>query len=184
MKTTGVISNCTRNIAFIFFLAAAVLILSVPPAFPAENSGACSSNPGSRELDYWLGDWTIKAPGGTANATSRVYLELDKCLVVESWDGGRGHAGKNMFAFSAEDKNWHGMFADNEGRVHSFEGTVALGSAEFHGQSLGPNGETELHRIRVVRVSPDKVQQTWQKSKDNGATWYTVFQGDHSRKSP
>lgn len=184
MKTSVVISNSTRSIVFIFVLATAVLALSITSALAAYGSDACSNNAASRELDYWLGDWTIKAPGGTANATSKVYLDLDKCLLIESWDGGRGHAGKNMFAFSSEDKNWHGMFADNEGRVHLFEGTVAQGSAEFHGQSLGPNGETELHRIRVVRVSPDKVQQTWQKSKDNGATWYTVFQGDYSRKTP
>jgi len=118
------------------------------------------------------------------SAASEVSLDLDQCLLLESWDGGKSHTGKNMFAYSSDDKIWHGMFADNQGRVHVFEGKVTPGSAEFTGPSRGPNGLTVLNRIKVVRVSANKVQQSWEKSRDNGITWTMEFRGAYSRKNP
>jgi hypothetical protein len=93
------------------------------------------------------------------------------------------NTGENMFAYSSDDKNWHGMFADNQGRVHVFEGKVASGSAEFYGPSRGPNGESVLNRIKVVRISADKVEQSWEKSTDSVA-WAMQFRGEYSRKKP
>jgi hypothetical protein len=155
------------------------------PALSATTAEPCSTNPASRQLDYWLGDWNIAGPGSTANATSRVYLALDKCIVVESWDGGRGHRGENVFGYSPDDKAWHGMFADNQGRVHVFvDGKVTPGAAEFSGPSRGANGETILNRVRIVRISHDKVEQVWEKSSDNGATWTAEFRGEYSRRRP
>jgi hypothetical protein len=154
----------------------------MPPAFGATNVGPCSANPESRQLNYWLGDWKIGGPGAGPSATSKVYLALDGCMVVEKWDGGRGHRGENMFGYSADDKSWHGMFADNMGRVHVFvDGKVASGSAEFTGPSQAANGKTVRNRVRIVRVSPDKVDQIWEKSSDNGATWTTEFRGEYTR---
>jgi hypothetical protein len=156
--------------------------LAVEPA--AADPVPCATNPESRRLDFWLGDWTVVFPGMSSNATSRVYLSLDKCLLVESWDGGKGHTGQNMFAYSSDDKSWRGMFADNQGRVHVFEGKVTSGSVEFVGPSRSPNGEAVLNRVRIVRLTKDKVDQSWEKSTDNGATWTTEFRGEYSRKSP
>jgi hypothetical protein len=148
----------------------------------APDSDSCATNPESRQFDFWMGEWTISYPGGPGGSVSKVTLSLDKCMVVESWDSGKGHRGENMFAYSSEDKSWHGMFADNMGRVHVFEGKVASGTAEFYGPSRGPNGESVLNRIRIVRLSADKVEQTWEKSRDNGATWTTEFRGGYTRK--
>lgn len=151
------------------------------PALAADDT---SSNAESRQFDFWLGDWTVASPGGSGDSTSKVYLALNQCLLVESWDDGKGHKGENMFAYSSDDKSWHGMFADNQGRVHVFAGKVTPGSAEFYGPSRGPKGEAVLNRIRVVRIAGDKVEQSWEKSADNGANWTHVFQGEYSRKNP
>lgn len=172
-----------RSVRFLVALGAWCGLAALP-AFAAADSGSCSANPESRQFDFWLGDWTVTYPGAPGGSASKVYLSLDKCLLVESWDGGKGHKGENMFAYSSDDKSWHGMFADNQGRVHVFEGKVVSGTAEFHGPSRGPNGEAILNRIRVVRVSAQKVEQTWEKSTDNGATWATEFRGEYTRKNP
>jgi hypothetical protein len=151
----------------------------------AADSAACATNSDNRQLDYWVGNWRVGAAGSSGNARSTVSLSLDKCLVVENWDGGRGHHGQNILGYSADDRNWYGMFADNEGRVHVFTGgKVASGSAEFTGTSHGPNGETVLNRVKVLRLSPDKVEQTWEKSSDNGTTWNVVFRGEYLRANP
>jgi hypothetical protein len=153
--------------------------------FAATSADSCAANSESRQLDYWLGDWKVSAPGSSGNATSKVYLSLEKCLVIESWDGGRGHIGLNTFAYNVEEKSWYGLFADNDGRVHVFNaGKVSSGTAEFQGTSRTPEGGAVLNRVRVIRVTPNKVAQTWEKSTDNGASWNLVFRGEYSRANP
>ena len=159
-----------------------VLLGITGTSLAANDPASCVSNSENRQLDYWVGNWKVGAEGSSGNAHSSVSLSLDKCLVIENWDGGRGHRGQNVFGYSADDKSWYGMFADNEGRVHVFtSGKVSSGSAEFQGASRGPNGESVLNRVRIARMSPNKVEQTWEKSTDNGTTWNVVFRGEYSR---
>src|SRR5215475_5659956 len=98
-----------------FLIAATIGTCLTPAAFGADDPEPCSANVESRQLDYWLGNWNIAVPGRTAdnNSKSKVYLSLNKCVLIESWQDGRGHAGENVFAYSAENKRWYGMFADN-----------------------------------------------------------------------
>lgn len=88
-------------------------------------------------------------------------MDLDQCLLIESWSSGEGHRGKNLLAYNSDDGNWHGLFA---------EGRVASGTAEFSGTSRGPNGAATLNRIKVLRVTPNKVERTWEQSTDDGKT--------------
>ena len=161
------------------------MVLSLTATSLAATSSAPCANTEHKEFDFWLGNWKIGAPGSSATAHSVVTASLDQCLIVENWDGGRGHSGQNLFGYSADDNTWYGMFADNEGRVHVFtSGKVSAGAAEFEGTSRGQNGETVLNRVQIVRQDPNRVEQTWQKSTDNGKTWNTVFRGEYSRANP
>jgi hypothetical protein len=173
--------SCWRG-SLRFFAALAICLAWTNSSFAAANPGPCATDPQSRQLDFWLGSWSVSAPGGSSAATSKVSLALDQCLVVENWDGGRGHSGENMFAYSPEEKSWYGMFTDNMGRVHVFsDGQVASGIAEFRGPSHGAKGETVLNKVRVISIDANRVEQTWQKSTDNGATWTTEFRGEYTR---
>jgi hypothetical protein len=157
---------------------------STTRAFAANDSRPCSRTAETRQLDYWLGNWTM-ANADVGSNSSKVYLSLDKCVFVEHWENGKGHVTEKMLAYSPEEKNWYGMFADNEGRVHVFlDGKVGSGTAEFHGPSHGPKGEVVLNRLKVVRLSPNKVEETWEKSTDQGATWTTAYRAEYSRASP
>jgi hypothetical protein len=175
-------SNVVRS-AFLFLAAAAFLAVSASPAFAAPDSPSCPAAPETGQFGFWLGDWSISSPGAAPNASSSVTLDLDHCLVVESWQGERDHLGKNMFAYNPEEKSWLGMFVDNKGHVHVFNnGKVSGGAAEFLGPSHGPNGETVLNRIRIVRLANGNVEQSWDKSRDNGATWTSQFRLTYTRK--
>jgi hypothetical protein len=176
-------SKHCRNVLFLAVIKGCFFLFAAH-AFAAADLTPCSANSESRQFDYWLGDWTVTYPGAPGPSASKVSLSLNQCLLVESWDGGKGHQGENLFAYSYDDKTWHGMFADNQGRVHVFEGKVGAGSAEFHGPSRGPNGEEVLNRIKVARISADQIEQSWEKSADNGSTWTMQFRGEYSRKKP
>ena len=158
---------------------------AAPRGFAAAGASPCATDPASKALDFWLGSWTVAAPGGPANATSKVTHELGNCVTVERWGGGGGHLGENLFGYSADDGQWHGFFADNEGRVHVFvDGKVSPGVAEFTGPSRGEQGATILNRVTIRRISDNHVEQIWQKSSDNGKTWTTAFRGEYTRRQP
>lgn len=178
------IRNACCELSVLALVVGMLVFAAAPIAVAASAPGACVANQEGRQLDFWLGDWTVTYPGMPGSAQSKVYLDLDSCLVIESWDGGKGHRGENIFAYSSDDKSWHGMFADNEGRVHVFEGTAGPVSAQFTGTSRGPDGKTVLNKIRLTKGAANKVEQSWEKSADNGITWTMEFQGLYTRKNP
>ncbi|HUN88006.1 MAG TPA: hypothetical protein VMU28_04415 [Terriglobales bacterium] len=171
-----------RNNHFRYTLIIAMVALASLTAWG--DNGPCSNSPASRQLDYWLGNWAISSPGSAENASSHVSLSLDKCVVVENWQGEKDHIGENIFGYNPESKSWMGFFADNRGHVHVFDhGHVTAGKAEFEGPSRDDKGEVVLNRIRIVQLSPGKVEQTWDKSSDNGVTWKPQFRLEYTRKS-
>lgn len=174
----------SRSMALLAVVFAGVGLGASPqPAFAAVVAGPCVSNPGNRALDFWLGEWSVAAPGSAPSAASTVELDLDSCVVVERWDGGRGHTGENLFAYSDDDKRWHGIFADNEGRVHVFlDGEASPGQVQFSGPSQGQSGESILNRVTIRRIAADNVEQAWEKSSDGGKTWTSAFRGQYTRK--
>src|SRR5215469_2769108 len=150
-------------------------------ALAAPGPGTCASDSESRQLDFWLGTWTVANPGGSGG-TSKVYLSLDKCVFVEHWENGKGHVTDKNFAYSPDDKAWYGWFADNQGRAHVFtDGKVTASKAEFRGPSRGPNGETVLNRLTVTRMPSNKLEESWEKSSDNGANWTTSYRAEYVR---
>jgi hypothetical protein len=173
----------SKALTVFVLLAAAAFCASA--AFAAEANGPCATSPGARQLDYWLGDWTVSSPGMAGKGHSTVHLELDRCVVVESWASDTSdHHGENTLAYSAEQKTWYGLFADNHGRAHMFSGTATGAAAELAGPGLDENGNPLLKRVRVVRVDAAKVEQIWEHSTDHGATWVTEFKMEYVRKQP
>jgi hypothetical protein len=155
------------------------------PALAADSAGSCASKTEARQLDYWLGEWAVTSPGMAGKGHSKVYLSQDKCMLIESWGSDTSdHRGENTMAYNGEDKAWYGLFVDNHGRAHMMTGTVTPGSAVLQGPSLDENGGAVLKRVRIVLVNADAVEQIWEKSTDNGATWTSDFKMEYQRKKP
>jgi len=95
------IITCERSVFKTVFLGMSIALALAVNGVSQTNS--CATNLENRQLDYWLGNWKIGAPGSSGNAHSTVSLSLDKCLVVENWDGGKGHYGQNIFGYSADE---------------------------------------------------------------------------------
>lgn len=176
------LTTATRFLLFTCLLLLTCLCI-ISSASAAVNDQPCASAPETRQLDYWLGHWTMGA--GTDKSASQVTLSLDKCVFVEHWENGKGHVTEKMFAYSPEDKNWYGMFVDNQGRVHVFvDGKVTSDTAEFRGPSKGENGQPILNRLKVTRLPAGKLEELWEKSTDNGNTWTTAYRAEYSRATP
>jgi hypothetical protein len=177
--------RCAALLRLQILLGLGVALALNSPLISAADRTACATNAVSRMFDFWLGDWVVTYPGAASNSASKVALSLDQCLFVETWGDGKGHSGESVFAYSTDDQTWHGLFADNRGRVHVFvEGQVTAGGAEFFGPGRGEKGEPVLNRVKMSRVSADKLKQTWEKSADGGNTWTVEFALDYTRRIP
>lgn len=162
-------------------LLAVSLAGSAGPLSAAEPAApSCSADAHRRGLDFWLGEWTVKSPGGNTG-TSRVHAALGQCVVIEEWGNG-SLEGENLFAFDAPRQVWRGFVANSAGGLHVLEGTVVDREARFDADaSPGSNGAVR-RRVRIVRLSPDRVEQVWEKSDDGGAHWTTEYRGEYSRR--
>ena len=178
----SLLTTATRLlISTCIILVTSVCILSNASA--AANDQPCAGISETRQLDYWLGHWTMGT--GADKSASKVTLSLDKCVFVEHWENSKGHVTEKTFAYSPEDKNWYGLFVDNQGRVHVFvDGKVSPETAEFRGPSKGENGQPVLNRLKVTRLPADKLEEVWEKSTDNGNTWTTAYRAEYSRANP
>jgi hypothetical protein len=176
-----------RGTGILALLISAVCAVALAPAASrAAGQAACAANAHGRQLDYWVGDWLVTNPGESGNqSSSTVRLALEQCVVIENWSDHKGHDGENIFGYSEGDASWRGMFFDNRGHVHVFvDGKVDAGAAEFSGPSRGAHGEALLNRIRLRRVTPDHLEQTWEKSADQGRTWTQQFRLEYARRTP
>ena len=167
----------------LFVLAGLFSVVAAVPALTAADASPCVASADARQLDYWLGDWSVASPGMAGKGHSTVHLSLDKCLLTESWGSDTSnHDGENTLAYNPEDKSWYGLFVDNHGRVHMMKGSVTPGAAELAGPALDGNGEAVMKKVRIVRVNADTVEQIWEKSVDKGASWTTDFKMVYVRK--
>ena len=66
----------------------------------------------------------------------------------------------------------------------SASAATAGSAAALQGPALDENGEPILKRVRIVRAAADKVEQIWEKSLDNGATWVAEFRMEYARTRP
>ena len=166
-------------------LLLATFCIIVSPNLSIAGTTTCATTAGSTQLDFWLGNWSVGSGGSQATGHSKVFHSLDGCLLMETWGSNTtGHKGENTLAYSADDKSWHGLFVDNHGRVHALHGSVNASSATLEGPGTDADGKPVLVRVKVVRATPDRVLQIWEKSTDSGASWTTQVQMDYSRTKP
>src|SRR5438477_3402421 len=172
-----------RRLSLLLLAVTGVWLASATQAFAAEGSGSCTADSEVRQLDYWLGHWTMKSDGGSSS--SNVTLSLDKCMFIEHWENGKGHVTEKMFAYSPEDKNWGGMFADNEGRMH-----VSFLPAKFHRAQPSFMGRVAVvHRFFPGFLQPvgrhAYYSELMQDRLSVGtANWTTVYRAEYSRAQP
>jgi hypothetical protein len=165
-----------RSLALSFLL----LAWAVAPAQAQAAPGNCAGAGPHRALDFTIGTWTVTAPEGTSEGPSVIRSAVNGCMLVEDW-GGPGDGGRNVDAYSADDRQWHRLYVDSAGRVHLFAGRSDGGTIGYEGTSHEPDGGTALNRLTLRPRGADAFDELWQKSRDGGKTWKTVFAGTYRR---
>lgn len=170
-------------------LAALVLGVATGPAAAqdAPDPDGCRERPESRQLDFWIGTWDVVHPedGRTLGVNVIQPVEgLNHCALLESWTGVRGLQGKSLNFYDPQRRTWRQVWVDGAGNVLDYrDGALVDGAMHFSGLTISADGDTTLQKLIFQPVSADTVRQTFESSKDGGATWTRDWVGIYVRRA-
>ena len=155
------------------------LLLLVPMSTAAQSPPRCDT-PQYRQLDFWVGDWTVTV-GGKPAGTNSVTQEESGCLVHEHWTGSSGGTGQSFNFYDRTDDHWHQVWVSSTGNALFLTGQYADAKLVYAGVAPGPNGAPAQQRLTFFQNADGTVRQLWESSSD-GKQWQTVFDGLYVRK--
>jgi hypothetical protein len=165
------------------------LLLSVPVFINEAMAQRPCSAPVYRQFDFWLGEWEAFGVNGQKAGDSKISLILDSCIILEEWTSasvnrGLRYAGKSFNTYNAATKQWQQTWVDNAGGSNEY----LLGKFEnnqiIYQSSPFPFSKDTMaiRKMTFTNLSPDKLRQHGEISKDNGVTWGTEYDLEYRRK--
>jgi hypothetical protein len=135
-----------------------------------------------RDFDFWLGDWNVNSPPGTAPVigTNRIRSEVDGCVVAEYWAATGGLHGWSINAFDPRTGKWTQHWVAEGGGNLRLSGGLVGNAMVMSGPRTLLNGTTIIDRITWTPQSGGDVIQFWDVSFDGGLTFPVVsFNGGY-----
>jgi len=147
------------------------------------------SDPVYRQFDFWLGEWEAFGPNGQKAGDSKISLILDSCVILEEWtsaavNSGIRYAGKSFNTYNAATKQWQQTWVDNVGGSNEY----LLGKFEdkkiIYRSSMFPISKDTMaiRKMTFTNLSPVKLRQYGEISRDNGVSWTTEYDLEYRRK--
>jgi len=156
----------------------------------AQNGKLPCSRPEYRQFDFWIGEWEAFATNGQKAGDSKISLILDSCIILEEWTSasvqqGLRYAGKSFNTYNAATKQWQQTWVDNAGGTNEYmQGKFENNEIIFSSTPFKFRKDTmAIRRITFSNLSPVKLRQHGEISKDNGATWITEYDLEYRRKN-
>lgn len=144
------------------------------------NLTPCTSEP-YRQFDFWLGDFRVENQAGTVVGENEITLQLDGCMLMESWKGASGVNGMSFNFYDPSDQTWNQIFVDNNGKPGNWP--PLKGKLEEDGSMVlwSPEGESRT-RWTWKKVDEGKVRQTAEQTTDGGETWRVTWDSYYVQK--
>ena len=170
---------------FFLLLPQIIIIYSISHA----QTAPCNTNPVYRQFDFWIGEWEVYGLKGQKAGDSKIELILDSCIILENWKSanlfrGQYYSGKSFNRYNSSTGQWQQTWVDNVGGTTDYlEGHFENNKMVFQTKPYQFNRDTmAIQRLTFYNLSPDKVRQHGEISKDNGLTWTTQYDLEYRRK--
>lgn len=145
--------------------------------------GPCDTD-GHHQFDFWVGEWAVYKTGtDTLVGHNTVRRILGGCVIEENWAGSTGFEGKSLNTYNPRDSTWNQVWADQSGATYHFTGRREGDSMKLRGATISRKGEPVQFTLDFhYAPQKDTVRQVWQVSKDEGAHWQVIFDGEYRRR--
>lgn len=184
---TGLRNTAVLSLALL--LAATPLAAQTGAAPPAKKIVSCNDDPGFHEMDFWLGEWTVKL-GNRVVGSNRIVKMLKGCAIMENWTAADGSEGKSLFYYDSNTQTWkqvwvtESAFAPGGLKEKTLVERLNGGGLRFQGEIARADGAVYLDRT-TLSPNPDGTVRQWiQISTDGGEMWTSVFDATYERKRP
>lgn len=156
---------------------------ALPPAKPAPALAPCSSA-NHRAFDFWIGSWTVTNPEGKRAGHNEIIAIQGGCALQENWTSADGsYKGTSYNFYDALSNRWHQSWIDNQGGVLQLSGGLKGDHMVLTSEpTRNQNGQVQTDRITWIPGSDGSVQQTWERSTDDGQHWQKVFHGIYRKQ--
>jgi hypothetical protein len=160
-----------------------VLSLSVLSSAPVPAQLTCADDPAFAALDFWVGEWEVRAEGRIAGY-NRIEKVLGGCAITELWTGADGIEGRSLFYYVPARQQWRQVWVTQNAtatggvKEKQLVETLADGGVRFQGEIP----LAYLDRTTLTPLPDRNVRQHIEISTDGGATGRTTFDAVYSRR--
>lgn len=147
------------------------------------------SRPEYRQFDFWIGEWEAFGKNGQKAGDSKISLILDSCIILEEWTSasvnqGIRYAGKSFNTWNTATKQWQQTWVDNVGGANEYlKGKFENNKIIYTSSSFPISKDTmAIRKMTFTNLSPDKLRQHGEISKDDGVSWATEYDLEYRRK--
>jgi hypothetical protein len=148
----------------------------------------CSA-PVYRQFDFWLGEWEAFGKDEQKAGDSKISLILDSCIILEEWTStsvnqGIRYAGKSFNTYNAATRQWQQTWVDNVGGSNEYlKGKFEDNKIIYTSSPFPFSKDTmAIRKMTFTNLSPFKLRQHGEISKNNGVSWETEYDLEYRRK--
>lgn len=124
----------------------------------------------TRQGDFLVGSYDVFADAGVALGSATIETDLSDCVFVETFQTRGGLRATSFTYYDAWVEDWFRIYVDSEGERLALRGDFDGPRLVLTGTEGNAAGDVE------VRISwtpqGDDVLQTWEVSRDGGASWH------------
>lgn len=143
-------------------------------------------NAGEFDFDFWVGSWRGIWPAGAGtepgSAVNTITRALAGKVIHEHFvtDTGAPFEGLSLSVFVEAERVWKQTWVDSSGGYLDFVGGRSGDGAEFHRSQTTPNGAVQ-QRMVFSDIEADRFEWCWQRSRDDGVEWQTIWPISYTR---
>jgi hypothetical protein len=127
----------------------------------------------ARQLDFWLGDWTVTAEEGLAGSnTVSTFGVGGGIAVLQHLTAAGGYELTSVSVYHPQERIWRHVSIDTEGTMLDLAGGPRSGVMIFEGELADlQTGATALARVSFNRTVGEDLEQKLEVSEDGGQVW-------------
>lgn len=139
------------------------LLFFVISSFSQNNNCGCCTEKYS-EFDFWIGNWNVTNPDGTAAGTNKIDKIQDNCILRENWTSAKGNfTGTSNNFYNAKTKQWEQIWIDNKGGSLHLKGNRAGNQMILKtDEAKNKDGNPFYHRVTWTLNDDGSVRQYWE----------------------
>jgi hypothetical protein len=130
------------------------------------------------EFDFWIGEWDVRNPDGTAAGNNRIEKVQNNCILQENWTSVQAnYTGTSNNFYNYKTKQWDQIWIDNQGQSLHLKGNKVGNQMILQSDAeKDKDGNMFINRVTWTKNEDGSVRQLWE-TITNGTEISIAFDG-------